>query len=76
VSVTCICPDWVETEAVKRSVAAMTPEERAATVPGLVPVEEIADLIVGLARDETLAGRVLVRWADEDGARLLPQNRR
>jgi NAD(P)-dependent dehydrogenase (short-subunit alcohol dehydrogenase family) len=75
VSVTCICPDWVETEAVKRSVAAMSPEERASTVPGLVPVDEVAELIVGLARDDTLAGRVLVRWADEDGARLLPQER-
>jgi len=40
-----------------------------------VPVDEVAELIVGLARDDTLAGRVLVRWADEDGARLLPQER-
>ena len=60
ISVTCICPDWVLTEAVERTVAAMTPEERA-EVRGLVPVEEIAGLIVRLATDESLAGRVMVR---------------
>ena len=76
ISVTCICPDWVATEAVTRSVEAMTPAERAEKVRGLVPVDEIAELIVGLARDETLSGRVLVRWADEEGARLLPLGRR
>ena len=74
VSVTCICPDWVLTEAVERTVARMSPEERA-EVPGLVPLEEISGLIVRLATDDSLAGRVLVRWADEDGERLLPLGR-
>jgi NAD(P)-dependent dehydrogenase (short-subunit alcohol dehydrogenase family) len=74
ISVTCICPDWVLTERVEGTVARMTPEERA-EVPGLVPVEEIAGLIVRLATDESLAGRVMVRWADEDGERLLPLGR-
>jgi NAD(P)-dependent dehydrogenase (short-subunit alcohol dehydrogenase family) len=72
VRVTCICPDWVATEAVVRTVEAMTPEERAAKVRGLVPVDEIAEAIASLAADETLAGRVLVRWADEQAARFLP----
>jgi 3alpha(or 20beta)-hydroxysteroid dehydrogenase len=75
ISVTCICPDWVVTEAVERTVAAMTPEERTERVPGLVPLEEISGLIVRLATDESLAGRVMVRWADEDGERLLPLGR-
>jgi NAD(P)-dependent dehydrogenase (short-subunit alcohol dehydrogenase family) len=74
ISVTCICPDWVLTEAVERAVAAMSPEERG-EVPGLVPVEEIAGLILRLATDESLAGRVMVRWADEEGERLLPLGR-
>jgi NAD(P)-dependent dehydrogenase (short-subunit alcohol dehydrogenase family) len=74
ISVTCICPDWVLTEAVERTVAAMTPEERA-EVRGLVAVEEIAALIGRLARDERLAGNVLVRWADEEAERLLPLSR-
>jgi NAD(P)-dependent dehydrogenase (short-subunit alcohol dehydrogenase family) len=75
VRVNCVCPDWVATEAVVRTVEAMTPEQRAAEVRGLVPVEEIAGLIVDLARDDSLAGRVLVRWADEEGPRLLPDGR-
>ena len=62
------------TEAVERTVAGMTPDERA-ELPGLVPVEEIAGLIVRLATDESLAGRVMVRWADEAGERLLPLGR-
>ncbi len=62
------------TEAVERALERMTPEERA-EVRGLVPVEEIAGLIVRLATDESLAGRVLVRWADEEGHRLLPVGR-
>jgi 3alpha(or 20beta)-hydroxysteroid dehydrogenase len=74
ISVTCLCPDWVLTEAVQRTVARMPPAERAA-IRGLVPVEEIAGLIVRLAADESLAGRVMVRWADEDGERLLPLGR-
>lgn len=78
ISVSCICPDWVATEAVRRSLEQMTSEERAelpAIREGLVPVEEIAGLIVRLATDESLAGRVLVRWADEAGHRLLPVGR-
>ncbi|MBA3718389.1 MAG: SDR family oxidoreductase, partial [Actinobacteria bacterium] len=74
IAVTCICPDWVLTGAVERTVASMTEEERR-QVPGLVPVEEIAGLIVRLVTDESLAGRVMVRWADEEGERLLPLGR-
>jgi len=74
ISVTCICPDWVLTEAVERTVAGMTSEERA-ELPGLVPLDEICRLILRLATDESLAGRVMVRWADEDAERLLPLER-
>jgi NAD(P)-dependent dehydrogenase (short-subunit alcohol dehydrogenase family) len=74
ISITSICPDWVRTEAVERAVAAMSDAERA-ELPGLVPVEEIVGLILRLATDDSLAGRVMVRWADEDGERLLPRGR-
>ena len=60
VRVNCICPDWVETPAVHRSLAAMTEEERA-QVPELVSAEEIAGLVLDLIRDDSLAGRVLIR---------------
>jgi NAD(P)-dependent dehydrogenase (short-subunit alcohol dehydrogenase family) len=60
IRVNCVCPDWVDTPAVQRSLAAMTQEERAAIVPPeLVAAEDIADVVVGLIRDESLAGRVL-----------------
>jgi NAD(P)-dependent dehydrogenase (short-subunit alcohol dehydrogenase family) len=62
VRVNCICPDWVDTPAVRRSLAGMTDDERA-EVPELVPAEEIASLVLDLVRDETLAGRVLIRPA-------------
>jgi len=71
VRVNCICPDWVDTPAVRRSLAAMTAEERA-EVPPLVPVEEIASLVLELVQDETAAGRIVVRFAHEPGPRVLP----
>jgi hypothetical protein len=48
----------------------MTEVERAA-VPPLVPVDEIAALVVDLVRDDSAAGRVVIRWAHEPGPRVL-----
>ena len=62
VRVSCICPDWVDTPAVRRSLASMTEEERA-EVPELVSADEIARLVVDLIRDDTSGGRVVVRPA-------------
>ena len=70
VRVNCICPDFVDTPAARRSLERATPEERA-TAPPLVPVERVADAIVGLVRDQSLAGRVLVCPATGEW-RLLP----
>jgi len=62
VRVSCICPDWVDTPAVRRSLAAMTEEERA-EVPELVGADEIAGLVLDLICDDNSAGRVVVRPA-------------
>jgi NAD(P)-dependent dehydrogenase (short-subunit alcohol dehydrogenase family) len=59
VRVNCICPDFVDTPAARRSLERATPEERAAAPP-LVPAERVADAILELVKDESLAGRVLV----------------
>src|SRR5919197_2637554 len=59
VRVSCICPDFVDTPAVRRTLERATPEERAAAPP-LVPVERVAEAILDLVRDDSLAGRVLV----------------
>ena len=72
IRVNCVCPDWVDTPAVERSLAAMTQEERAAIAPPkLVPTEDIADVVAGLIRDDSLAGRVLTCPAGGEW-RLLP----
>jgi NAD(P)-dependent dehydrogenase (short-subunit alcohol dehydrogenase family) len=63
VRVSCVCPDWVDTPAVHRSLAAMSDEERA-QVPELVSAEEIAALVLDLIRDDSSAGRVVIRPAD------------
>ena len=74
IRVNCVCPDWVDTPAVRRSLAAMTPERRA-RVPPLVAAEEIAEIVLDLVRDDALAGRIVARFADEPGPRLLPVER-
>jgi len=70
VRVNCICPDWVDTPAVRRSLSELTEAERA-EVPPLVPAEEIADIVLGLITDDSAAGRIVVRWAHEPGPRVL-----
>jgi len=70
VRVNCVCPDWVDTPAVQRSLAEMTEAERAA-VPPLVPADEIAAIVLDLVRDDSTAGRVVVRFADEPGPPVL-----
>src|ERR671934_151498 len=70
VRVNCICPDFVDTPAARRSLERATPEERAAAPP-LVPAERVADAILSLVENDSLAGRVLVCPATEEW-RLLP----
>ena len=62
IRVSCICPDWVDTPAVQRSLTGLAPEERA-EIPELVSAKEIAGLVVDLVRDESSAGRVVLRPA-------------
>jgi NAD(P)-dependent dehydrogenase (short-subunit alcohol dehydrogenase family) len=75
VRVNCICPGWVGTEAVQRSLADMTPEERQQQPfppPSvLIQPDEIAEIVLMFIRDETLAGRVIV-WPDGEPWRFVP----
>ncbi|HEY2956912.1 MAG TPA: SDR family oxidoreductase [Actinomycetota bacterium] len=70
VRVNCICPSLVDTPASRRSRAALGPDELAALPPAMRP-DDIADAAAWLARDDRLAGRVLVCSAGEP-PRLLP----
>lgn len=57
VRVNCVVPGWIATERAQAELAVMTAAERAA-VP--VPVDAVADAVVGLVTNETAAGRVVV----------------
>jgi NAD(P)-dependent dehydrogenase (short-subunit alcohol dehydrogenase family) len=77
IRVNCICPGWVETEAVRRFLATATREElEQQSVPPpleLIQPEEIAELVVMFVRDEDLAGRVVV-WPDGEPWQLVPND--
>jgi 3-oxoacyl-[acyl-carrier protein] reductase len=60
IRVNCLCPDWVDTPAVRRSLAELPADERAAIEPQLVPAERVADAALRFVRDDSLAGRILV----------------
>jgi NAD(P)-dependent dehydrogenase (short-subunit alcohol dehydrogenase family) len=59
VRVNCVVPDWIATERAQEELAGMTPAQRAAA-PVPIAMEEVADAVIDLARDDSLAGRVVV----------------
>jgi NAD(P)-dependent dehydrogenase (short-subunit alcohol dehydrogenase family) len=79
IRVNCLAPDWTATEFVRERFAAMTAQERSEARDGfgrpaperLLEPDEVAAAAIGLVRDETLAGRVMVLWCGEE-PRLLP----
>lgn len=61
IRVNCICPDWVDTPMTQRTRAALLPEEwRAIAPPVMTQPEEIAEAVVSIINDDTLAGRVML----------------
>jgi len=74
IRVNCLCPDWVATPEVQAYVDSIAPESHAehAIPPRLTSMDQIADAVLALARDESLAGRVMVWWSHEDAPKLIP----
>ncbi|MEO8457657.1 MAG: SDR family NAD(P)-dependent oxidoreductase [Chloroflexota bacterium] len=65
VRVNCVAPNWVATEKVLKTVAAMSPELRKTShVPDeLTPPEEIGEVVLSFVRDDSMAGRVIHHFA-------------
>ena len=59
VRVNCVVPDWIAPDRALGELAAMTPEARAAEAP-LVELDELADAVVELVRDDSVFGRVVL----------------
>jgi NAD(P)-dependent dehydrogenase (short-subunit alcohol dehydrogenase family) len=61
IRVNCICPDWVDTPMVQRARAEMSSEEWQAIAPSVMTQpEEIAEAVVRIINDDSLAGRVML----------------
>jgi NAD(P)-dependent dehydrogenase (short-subunit alcohol dehydrogenase family) len=67
IRVNCLVPAWIASEEVAAYVASVAPAERQARgVPKtLITLDQVAEAVVRLITDESLAGRLLVYWNDE-----------
>src|SRR5262245_41860595 len=67
IRVNCLAPGWIATNGPRQYWESLTPSERAERgVPSrpLTP-DQLAEAVVRLADDDSLAGRVLVWWSDD-----------
>jgi NAD(P)-dependent dehydrogenase (short-subunit alcohol dehydrogenase family) len=72
IRVNCLAPGWIATDGPRQYWESLTPAQRAERgVPSkLLSTEEVAEMVVRLATDRSLNGRVVVWWS-EDPPRLI-----
>jgi len=68
IRVNCLAPGWIASEQVRTYWEPLTPEERKqrGAPSRLLALDQVADAVVRLATDESLHGRVLVWWSEDD----------
>lgn len=73
IRVNCLVPDWIASDDVRAYWEALTFEQRREddAPERLTTLEEIADAVLRLVTDDSLAGRVMVWWSDGE-PRLIP----
>ena len=74
IRVNCLLPDWVATPEVQAFVDSIPLSERGdhAIPSRLTTMEQIADAVWALATDDSLAGRVMVWFSNDDAPKLIP----
>jgi NAD(P)-dependent dehydrogenase (short-subunit alcohol dehydrogenase family) len=75
VRVNCVVPDWIATERALEELEGMSAEERSES-PTPIPMDEVADAVIRLAREDHLTGRVLVLRGGETPRLLEPDDGR
>jgi NAD(P)-dependent dehydrogenase (short-subunit alcohol dehydrogenase family) len=68
IRVNCLAPGWIATDGPRQYWESLTPDQRAERgVPSrLLETSQIAGAVVRLATDDSLAGRVLFWWSDDE----------
>lgn len=66
IRVNCLAPGWIATDEVRRYWESLTAQERLArSVPSrLLTTDQVSEVVVRLAEDKSLAGRVLLWWSE------------
>jgi NAD(P)-dependent dehydrogenase (short-subunit alcohol dehydrogenase family) len=73
IRVNCLAPGWIGTGGARQYWESLTPEERVERhVPSrLLATDQIADVVIRLAQDRALAGRVVVWWSEDPAPRVI-----